>query len=348
MAQINIAALRENEQQGLITCRAHPVLDLLIWNYTTKCQYEHAWDEITLQARGLITTADGTIIGKSFNKFFNAEEHQEPLPLEPFTVTEKMDGSLIIATTYQNALIVATRGSFASEQAGKAREIIQKRYSTFHFLPDFTYLFEVIYPQNRIVVDYGVMEDLVLLAMIHTETGAECDLQSPLLKNAWPFPLVKHYDGITDFTELKALEQANHEGFVIRFESGLRVKIKIAEYVRLHRLLTQCTARTIWELLKTGQSFDAFLDRVPDEFYAWVKQIREGLEGQYRSIEASCKLMVEQVKDLPTRKEQAAIVTKHAYRSIVFSMLDNKNYGEAIWKLLYPEATRPFRQDEEG
>jgi hypothetical protein len=348
MAKINITALREHEQQGLITCRAHPALDLLIWNYTPKCQYEHAWDEITLQARGLITTADGTIIGKSFNKFFNAEEHQEPLPLEPFKVTEKMDGSLIIATTYQNALIVATRGSFASEQAEKARAIIQTRYSTFHFRPHYTYLFEIIFKANRIVVDYGDMEDIVLLAVIETHTGEELDIHTPDRMRVWPFPVVKHYDGITDFAELKALEQANHEGFVIRFESGLRVKIKIAEYVRLHRLLTQCTARTIWELLKTGQSFDAFLDRVPDEFFTWVKQTRATLELQYATIETLCKAVVEQVKDLPTRKEQAAIITKHAYPGIVFSMLDNKNYSEALWKLLYPEATRPFRQDEEG
>jgi hypothetical protein len=34
MAQINIAALRKYEQQGLLTCRAHPIYDLLIWNYT--------------------------------------------------------------------------------------------------------------------------------------------------------------------------------------------------------------------------------------------------------------------------------------------------------------------------
>src|SRR5690349_876931 len=94
MASIDLGAYRARETQGLITCRPHPTHDLLIWNYTTKCQYERAWDEITMQARGMITSSDGTIVSRCMKKFFNLEEHQGSLPLEPFTVTTKMDGSL--------------------------------------------------------------------------------------------------------------------------------------------------------------------------------------------------------------------------------------------------------------
>ena len=94
MALIDLESFREHERQGLITCREHPTGKLLIWNYTTRCQYEHAWDEVTIQARGLITTTDGTIVARSFNKFFNLDQHQGDLPLEPFTVTAKEDGSL--------------------------------------------------------------------------------------------------------------------------------------------------------------------------------------------------------------------------------------------------------------
>ena len=38
---------------------------------------------------------------------------------------------------------------------------------------EYTYLFEIIYPSNRIVVDYGSSRRLVLLAAVHTQTGIE-------------------------------------------------------------------------------------------------------------------------------------------------------------------------------
>jgi RNA ligase len=348
MYYIDVSAFRDREAQGLITARAHPTRDLIIWNYTPRCQFERAWDEVTLQARGLITTSEGLVVARAFRKFFNIEENQGSIPLEPFKVTEKMDGSLLIVARYQDDLIVATRGSFTSEQADRAREIIQKRYRDFNFLPYSTYLFECIYPENRIVVDYGDMEDIVLLTVVKTVTGREFDIHDLEFVDTWPFPIVKYYDGITDIATLKTLEEANKEGFVICFESGLRLKCKFSEYVRLHRLMTKVNARVIWDLLRNNQSLDELLDRVPDEFYVWVKSTRDDLISQFSLIERQCRDVVGQVKHLPTRKEQAALITRTAYPGVVFSMLDHKNYQDIIWKLLYPEASRPFKIDEEA
>lgn len=347
-AKIDVGAFRQREAQKLITARLHPTNDLIIWNYTTKCQYENAWDEVTIQARGLITQPDGTIVARPFRKFMNIEQHQGPIPLEPFKVTEKMDGSLLIITIYQGKLIVATRGSFVSEQAAQARIILQKRYSNFEFLPLYTYLFEVIYASNRIVVDYGNTEDIILLAMIHTESGIESNIYDHSYLNTWPFPVVKLYDGITDIATLRDLEEANKEGFVIRFESGLRLKVKFSEYFRLHRLMTEVNARVIWDLLQNNQPLDPLLDRVPDEFFAWVKRTCDDLTTKYQEIEKQCRSILDQVKELPTRKDQAAVIKSTQYPGVAFAMLDNKNYQAAIWKLLYPEASRPFKIDEEG
>ncbi len=346
--RVDIEVLQQLVKDGYLTARPHPTADLLIWNYTPKTQYERYWTPETLRCRGLITHTDGTVVARAFEKFFNYEEITEPLPLEPFTVTEKMDGSLGILFTLDGKPQIATRGSFTSEQAIRANRILQERYSDFHFQPDCTYLFEIVYPENRIIVNYGTKEDLVLLAVIVTETGAELDIHSDALKDTWPFPLVKRFDGISDIAELRKVEQENAEGFVIRFESGLRVKMKFAEYVRLHHIITHVNARIIWDLLRTGQPLEPLLERVPDEFYTWVKRTRENLLQQFMIIETYAKAVVERVKHLPTRKEQAMIVTKEKYPGIVFAMLDKKNYQEMIWKLLYPEAARPFVVDEEN
>lgn len=349
MAIIDIPVFREYEEQGLITCRSHPSADLLIWNYTPRCQFERAWDEVTIQARGLITKPDGVIVARPFHKFFNVEEYQGSIPLEPFTFTEKMDGSLGILYFIDGTPQIATRGSFVSDQAIRATKILYERYSDFiPFLVNtsyYTYLFEIIYPENRIVVNYGVIEDLVLLSVIHTDTGQEYDIHDVIWVETWPFPVVKKYSGIKDVHELKKLEESNEEGFVIRFKSGLRLKVKFEEYKRLHRLLTQCTARTIWELLRDNQSFDDLLQKVPDEFYSWVQTTRRVLQTQFDNIETFAKEISTQVKDLPTRKEQATIVCKHAYSAVIFSMLDGKPYADIIWKQLKPQAEKPFKKD---
>ena len=349
MATIDVEQFREREAQGLITCRHHPTAELLIWNYTPKCQFDRAWDEVTMQARGLITRPDGTIAARSFSKFFNLEEHQGQIPVEPFTVTEKMDGSLGISYFINGKPYIATRGSFTSEQAIKANEILHYKYNGYiSFSPTtscYTYLFEIIYKNNRICVDYGDMEDLILLAVIHTESGKEFDIHDPKWAGAWHFPIVKRYDGIKDINELKKLEEPNKEGFVIRFESGLRLKAKFSEYVRLHKILTQCTARTIWELMRNNQPVDHLLEKVPDAFYAWIAATRHSIETQFNAAKQGADEVLEEVRDLPTRKEQAAIVCKSPYAPVVFSMLDGKPYEDIIWKQLRPQAERPFRED---
>ncbi len=347
-ASIDITAFREREAQGLLTCRSHPTAALLIWNYTPKCQYARGWDEITMQARGLITTPDGDIIARPFKKFMNLDEYQGDVPLEPFTVTAKMDGSLGVLFFLDGKPQIATRGSFTSPQARRANLILE-RYSAFPFSAEHTYLLEIIFAENRIVVDYGKTEELILLAVIHTETGKEYDLHDLAWAGTWPMPVVKRYDGIRDLAQLRQLEEEeNAEGFVIRFESGLRLKLKFAEYIRLHRLLTQVSARVIWDLLRNNQPFDVLLENVPDEFYAWVRMTRENLEQQFGAIESQCRMVALQAQKLPTRKEQAAYIKQAQYPGVVFALLDGKPHHEIIWKMLRPAAERPFREESES
>ena len=335
-----------------ISIQKHPTEELFIYNYTQKCQFDRVWTEETLMCRGIIVDKEGNILAKPFNKFFNYEEHVgedsklPQLPLEDFEVFDKLDGSLGILYWIGDTPHIATRGSFTSDQAIKATQILHNKYKNVKLYPGVTYLFEIIYPENRIVVDYGPMEDLYLLAAIDTETGKEMVYEWLKECHGADFPIISRYDGITDLTKIKELGKENSEGFVIKFKNGIRTKIKLEEYVRLHRLVTGVNAKTIWEHLKDGTGIEEIIDRVPDEFYHWVKKTHGSLLQQYLDIEANATRDYGMVRNMDTRKEQAIFLqTNSNYAGVVFKMLDEQPYDQIIWKLIRPEATRPYKED---
>lgn len=333
---MNITALKEMIATGYIKVNQHPTANLFIYNYSETAQFERIWNEVTLQCRGLILDNTGKVVARPFPKFFNLEELvNEPIPNLPFEVYEKMDGSLGISYAIDNELFIATRGSFISEQSVKANELLNTKYATAkaQMNPAITYLFEIIYPTNRIVLDYGDREALVLLGMIETATGKELPLEDI------GFPIVKRYDGLKDLHQLKALAFDNKEGFVVKFSNNYRLKVKFEEYVRIHRIIMQVSSITIWENLKAGDSFKEILERVPDEFYNWVKITKAKLEEDYKAIENIAK---REYKELATRKETALYFQTCQYPKILFSMLDEKDYSETIWRYVRPKYKRPF------
>ncbi len=333
---MNITKIKDMIAAGYIKVNQHPTEDLFIYNYSETAQFERIWNDITLQCRGLILDGQGRVVARPFPKFFNLEELvNQPIPNLPFEVYEKMDGSLGIAYAIDDAIFIATRGSFNSEQSVKANDLLNTKYARAkaQMNPTITYLFEIIYPENRIVLDYGEKEELVLLGMVDTATGAEL----PLVDIG--FPIVKKYDGLTDIQALKGLAFDNKEGFVIRFSNNYRIKVKFEEYVRIHRIIQQVSSVSIWENLMAKQPFTEILERVPDEFYTWVKETKARLEADYLAIENIAK---SEYKELATRKETALYFQTCQYPKILFSMLDGKDYSETIWRYIRPKYERPF------
>ena len=260
---------------GYISVNKHPELDLFIYNYTPKTQFDKKWTKYTLMCRGLILDGEGNIVARPFKKFFNIEEvSKSSIPKKSsFEVTMKMDGSLGILYWSNGLPYISTRGSFISDQSKKATEILYSKYShLFNTLnKNVTYLFEILYKENRIVVDYGNLEDLILIATIDNKTGKDLSIIDT------GFTPVKRYYDINDLTILKSMENDTDEGFVVKFKNGFRIKVKFDEYKRLHRILTNVSTRNIWEYLKEGKGLNEIIDRVPDEFYEWVKGVEEGL-----------------------------------------------------------------------
>lgn len=155
-------------------------------------------------------------------------------------------------------------------------------------------------------------------------------------------------------------DDGDFEGVVLKFDVGedtphWRVKIKLDEYVRLHRILTQCTARTIWEMLKNGEEVLTILNDVPDEFYEWVRATVTKLNQQFDNV-------LEEVRDgyayaarcayhedvgTPEYRKKFARAAQHTtYPSLVFAHLDGKELRPRIWDIIRPAHEVPFTGDD--
>lgn len=340
--------LEKYYNDGLLYKQVHPTLPLTIWNYSERVQYESKWDEITLMCRGLVTDDEGNVVARPFKKFFNQEEGKHT-PTSDFDVYSKMDGSLGILFNYNGEWVMATRGSFTSDQAVKGMEMLSK-YDYNRLNKDYTYLFEIIFDDNRIVCQYD-FEDVVLLGVIETKTGYEVnihdgenDIRLRNLIHNLGLRVVKKYNGISDYSLLKGMIRDDEEGFVVLFSNGDRMKVKGVEYLRLHKIMTNVSTTAIWEVVSSGGNIDEILKEVPDEFYKKIKDYVKELNYHYYSVKEHAGKYFDNLYEsydgeLPVKSDYAKWVKQFPVhiQTILFKMYDRKDYSGYIWKLIKPE-----------
>lgn len=328
-----IEELEKAVEEGYVSKRKHPTFPIWIYNYTAKTQFEWNFNEVTLNCRGLVLDEEYNVIARSLPKFFSYEQLGGKLPEGKFVVEEKMDGSMLLAFKYEGQIVTATRGSFESEQAIKGKELLPSNFDEVS--EGFTWVFEVIYKENRIVVNYD-FEGLVLLAIVdkggieHPNIGAYAEL--------FGFARPKVYS-FSSLEEILKYEEPNLEGFVLHYKSGERVKIKLEEYKRLHRLITGFNEKDVWEALMNGK-LEAVLEEVPDEMYDWVRQVESDLTEKFNEIRTDAMSVM---KDLGDRKSNALYYQTCKYPSLMFNLLDGKEIAPAIWRMVKPKVTQTFK-----
>ena len=330
--------------------------DLRILNYSVKTVYEKVWCLETSLCRGLIfNAATDEIVARPWAKFFNYGEHPDSvLDLgAPAEVTDKMDGSLgILYRRPDNTkLSIATRGAFDSGQARRATRQLEQHLGNWSPLPGYTYLFEVVFPENRIVLDYGDRDGLVLLGGVETETGRA---HGPQFDPRWPGERTTIFPSRTLAEALAMPPRSNAEGLVVRCADGKMVKLKQEDYLRLHKLISGLSNKAVWEYLSTHDgTFHELLEDVPDEFHSWVRETAEGLLTEFRAFEATAMAAFDEViQSLPTgasRKEFAlkAVEQTKVHPGLLFARVEGRSISPAIWKAIRPVAFSPMKDVSE-
>lgn len=327
-----------------------------ILNYTEQTQYEKMWNEVTKQCRGLIIDEDWNVVARPFDKFFNYGEYDMDKSLMDYRVevTDKMDGSLgilfgidpnrtsTVDMYWYPQWHVATKGSMVSDQACMMQDILNDKYSHLSLDVNWTYMFEIIYPGNRIVIDYGDTADLFLLGARHNETGL---VRSAEAVTEWTGPKTQTFSYKTLREALEAPPRPNAEGFVVYFpDLDYRVKIKQDDYVALHRVVTGLTERRIWENMKEGRTLFDLLDIVPDEWHEWLGEVHDKIYVEWcqwhvylTNLYADLRQNIS--KDFPRIDFNSMLdILDAPEKSLMFKLFDGDDISSEIWKRIRPSA----------
>jgi RNA ligase len=333
----NLDLVKEMRDAGYIEVIKHPTMDIYICNYTKVAQATHIWNEATEQCRGVIVDADWNIVARPFNKFFNYEELLEmgrEIPNLPFEVYEKLDGSLGILYWGNDGLpYISTRGSFNSDQAKHATQILHTKYADKFDLLDKskTYCFEIIYPEDLHVVTYKGIDDIFLIGVFDIETGVEDNIKN------WNhvFNTTELYDGISDYTTIRDMFSGeNKEGFVIRFSNGFRMKLKFAEYWKLHFLKTGFSEKNIYRALRNGDTayIEDTMQMFDEEHQLYYMNIINKYTLLYNKVLNTAMEEFAQKTDFKTRSEAADFYKKCTYPPVMFKLYDQSNVFHAVWR----------------
>ena len=284
---------------------------------------------------------------------------------------------------------IATRGSMHSEQAEWATKFMREARITHPELwrerqpkdehgnphPDFdsyngippwikgpatdfyakrnkTYLFEIIYPENRIVVDYGDYKGLVLIDVIDNETGFSdtdefdnCNWPDKVKRIPLPGFMVEHVNEISD----------GDEGFVYLWPTrNFRTKMKSAQYVELHRLISHLNEKTVWEAMVAGKSLDEIKIGLPEEFHKFVDdtnaEIMENVINIMGEVNRNVLKLLNHFKvgnlsDI-SRKELALAIKDNPYKKYIFLHLDNRYVYPVALQDSKPKNTTDLTREE--
>ena len=313
--------------EGYITERKHPDNPkICIANYTLKASFERLWNEATLNCRGLIfDKVTRRIISLPFAKFFNLGEYKGEIPDEQPEITVKYDGSLGISYRLDNKIFWATRGSFESEQAKIAQEIWNEKYWNKNIPADITLLVEIIHPLTKVVVNYNFV-DLILIGARDSNNGYDFSYEELCeLARDMEMPVTEKVEANIDEIVKKCVTlDSQEEGFVLRWSDGFRIKVKSAEYQKVHKIVCGLSDKAIAEAWKDEKIAD-LITKLPEEFRIEIEDKTSQLNSVLRLEIEKVRKIYEEIKD-KNRKEFALYVMANCpeYSKHLFLMLDNK------------------------
>jgi len=189
------------------------------------------------------------IVSRPYHKFFNIGEKEETLPhridfTQPHVIMEKLDGSMLtplLKRSTGDILWMTKRGVTGVADTALGFLGDNPNYELFcrdQIAVGLTPIFEWCTRKQRIVLDYGPEDRLVLTGIRNNLTGAYASYdEMTVLGELYGLDVVKILPySVTDVDQFikdaRALE--GEEGYIVRFDDGTMYKIKGEWYCGIH------------------------------------------------------------------------------------------------------------------
>ncbi len=304
------------------------------YNYNRTATFERRWNDATIIARGLIIDeANRDIIAQPFKKFFNYHEiHQHTIPLHlPHETTIKFDGVFAYSFYYKGEMKFATRWNINTEKAQLAESMFKQNHTDLKLPEHINVMYEVIHPETKILCDYDYSA-LVVIGAYDLKTGKDfnhTELDDFCTEHGLTVVEKAPYDIFTVLSMASTLDK-NKEGWVIRFDNGLRIKVKGKEYVELARLMHGFSDKQLtlqWSKYKGSEirsnptipeEFRDLLGNKLDKLDAYETKLLKEIEKEYATL-----------KHAENQKEFADWVIAN-YKSPMTAFLFKRRAGKSL------------------
>lgn len=303
--------------------------NLVLFKYTQGVS--DGFNPIVKEARGIILDKSNNwnVVCHPFHRFFNIDQPEAAQLGKNLKVYEKVDGALIKLYYYNNAWQCATNGTIDAHDTyidGKWNcfKLVEKALATYGLSweqytstlnEETTYMFELVCPETRQVIDYGGDRKLYYLGQRDNLTGKENYLPDEHINNVKQYPLAT----INEIREAVEKLGENAEGFVVVDENWNRVKVKTTTYFRLHYMAKNGKPNA-YEIILTGDSQE-FLS-----YFPWFKGAFDAAEEELNQIAAYANLAGENTSyfwDLPRGEFSVFIDVEGQFKNFIFARYSN-------------------------
>lgn len=218
------------------------------------------WTQENKYARSVVMgSVTGDLLSAGFPKFVNLGENPANFPppddITDAFIVEKMDGSLCIVDIIGGEINMRTRGthSYKTLENAKDFEVALAKHPLIEpWLKNhvtLTLLFEIVTPNNRIVIDYPEI-DLYLIGAIRKVDYSivpQTSLDNMAAEMVVKRPPYYTFNNLSDCIKtVKAIE--GKEGVCMYMPNGEIFKIKGDQYLKLHYFKSNATSKNMLAL----------------------------------------------------------------------------------------------------
>lgn len=320
VAEIGRRVARGDRDFGRVFVREEG--EYLLLNYTQEALFEGRMSKVEQACRGLVIRSDGKIMALPMPKMYNLGEPDcPPLPDEVYDVWEKIDGSLVNFFHDRQGWRCNTRGVFENVYSQFAQERWDWGSGGREFPRWWTVMCEVVIPDDEMPRAAYTDPGLYLVAVRDNRSGRDLDPQDI---DTGMSKAVRCLSASIEVVKEGTKSVEGIEGWVVRFQNGLRVKLKTRWYLRMFRALQDLTPKHVRQIVLDG--WEEWIYKFPDDLVPEAMAMKERIVAQLDAELDRIYRAYAQVAGISERKEFALTVLRD-YPQIahwLFNLRDDK------------------------